>query len=52
MIVEFEAQAKNGIIKIPSRYNNFKNAFLRIRIEPEVKMDRQYYNLKLVRKNS
>jgi len=32
--IEFEVQAKNGIIKIPDKYTELENAFLRIKVQP------------------
>ena len=32
--IEFEAQVKNGIIKIPDEYKELENAFLKIKIQP------------------
>jgi len=32
--IEFEAQVKNGIIKLPDKYKDFENAFLKIKIQP------------------
>jgi len=32
--IEFEAQVKNGIIKIPDKYKELENAFLKIKIRP------------------
>lgn len=32
--IEFEVQAKNGIIKIPDQYKELENAFLKIQIQP------------------
>lgn len=34
-IIEFEAQVKNGIIKIPDQYRELENAFLKIKIQPQ-----------------
>jgi len=33
-VIEFETQVKNGIIKIPEKFKNLENAFLRIQIQP------------------
>jgi hypothetical protein len=35
--IEFQAQAKNGMIKIPQKYNYISNAFLKIRLVLENK---------------
>jgi len=32
--IEFEVQAKDGIIKIPDKYKELENAFLKIKIQP------------------
>ena len=32
--IEFEAEVKNGIIKIPEKYKELENAFLKIKIQP------------------
>lgn len=32
--IEFEAQVKNGIIRIPDQYKELENAFLKIKIQP------------------
>jgi len=32
--IEFEAQVKNGIIKIPDQYKELENTFLKIKIQP------------------
>jgi len=32
--IEFEAQVKDGIIRIPDQYKELENAFLKIKIQP------------------
>ena len=47
--IEFEAQVKNGIIKIPDKYKGLENSFLRIKIQPRTMKSEN--NKKLIIKN-
>jgi len=33
-VIEIEIQVKNGIIKIPEKFKNLENAYLKIKIQP------------------
>ncbi|MBC8182710.1 hypothetical protein H8E88_16540 [candidate division KSB1 bacterium] len=45
--IEFQAQAKNGIIKIPQKYKYISNAFLKIRLVQEKKQTDNRKKLKI-----
>ncbi len=47
--IEFEAQVKNGIIRIPDQYKELENAFLKIKIQPQTMKPGN--NKKLIIKN-
>jgi hypothetical protein len=47
--IEFEVQAKNGIIKIPDQYKELENAFLKIKIQQQTMKPGN--NKKLIIKN-
>ena len=45
--IEFQAQAKNGFIKIPQKYKSIGNALLKIKIVHEKKLSNNQNKLKI-----
>ena len=45
--IEFEAQVKNGIIKIPDKYKELENVFFKIKIQPQRMKSKNNKKLKI-----
>ena len=45
--IEFEAQVKNGIIKMPDKYKELENAFLKVKIQPHRMKSKNNKKLKI-----
>ena len=46
-IIEFETHVKDGIIKIPDKYKELENTFLKIKIQPHRKKSETNKKLKI-----